>query len=746
MRLRLFIGVFIFLLFQQHSKLAAQQVTIDAATEYQSIRGFGGMNYVIWGIELDEEMRKLAFSNNPGEMGLSILRIPVPPDKASFNRELATASYAKEQGAIIFASPWNPPSSMIEARNSNDNRLLPQFYDAYIDHLNSYVSYMAENNIPLFAISIQNEPDWHGWTTWSSNEMLNFVKQKASDINCKVIAPESFSFSRSMTDPLLNDAEANANFDILGTHLYGTPRQNYYYPLAIQKNKEIWMTEHLLGSEDAEPDSWELAMELADEINTCMDANFSAFVYWYIHRFYGLINDAGVLTNKGYVMSQFSKFIRPGAKRVEANFKPVAGVNVTAFKEDSVFVIAVVNHNNKTVDLNFNISNLFDGIDSLSQFTTTVSKRVVNEGVHVLSDGSFTATVAASSVTTFTSDPSNGARADNKMPVALAGDDVEILDTLGIAYDIKLQGSSSFDEDGEIVKFLWSKDGELISNNPDLELDLNIGDYQYILTVIDNEGAVSTDTINITIYNLNSEEFWFEAECANYSDNWLRKYSTEASNIKYLTVDPAKESKNTPSGNPEDILAFDLYLLEGGSYNIWARVRAPNADDDSFWIKIDDGEWYNWNGIGGGDTWVWDFVGNASTPNAYVLDTGYHTLYVGYRESGADLDKLYVTNTGQLPAELGGDAFNCQKNNAVSTISDKQVLIYPNPVQSVLNIESDNEFNSIQVLDLAGRLVYNKELLAPESRLSVELKLSEGIYFLKLLSNEQVINAKFVVE
>jgi glucuronoarabinoxylan endo-1,4-beta-xylanase len=66
--------------------------------------------------------------------------------------------------------------------------------------------------------------------------------------------------------------------------------------------------------------TWSLAMVMADEINTCMDARMSAWVYWYIRRFYGLIDDSGNITDKGYVLSQFSKFIRPGAHRVAGKF------------------------------------------------------------------------------------------------------------------------------------------------------------------------------------------------------------------------------------------------------------------------------------------------------------------------------------------------------------------------------------------------------------------------------------------
>jgi len=95
---------------------------------------------------------------------------------------------------------------------------------------------------------VQNEPDWHSWTWWTPQQMLTFVRDHAKNINSRVIAPESLGYVRTMIDPLLKDSMANSHIDIPGTHLYGTPKANFYYPLAYEKGKEIWITEHLFGS------------------------------------------------------------------------------------------------------------------------------------------------------------------------------------------------------------------------------------------------------------------------------------------------------------------------------------------------------------------------------------------------------------------------------------------------------------------------------------------------------------------
>ena len=60
--------------------VSAQSVTVDCATEYQKIRGFGGMNMPGWIADLTTDQVKLAYGNGDGQLGLSILRVKVPSD------------------------------------------------------------------------------------------------------------------------------------------------------------------------------------------------------------------------------------------------------------------------------------------------------------------------------------------------------------------------------------------------------------------------------------------------------------------------------------------------------------------------------------------------------------------------------------------------------------------------------------------------------------------------------------------
>ncbi|MBN2613298.1 MAG: T9SS type A sorting domain-containing protein [Bacteroidales bacterium] len=733
----------------------AQIVDVDLSQEHQIIRGFGGIHINSWtGRQLNEDMQEKAFDNDPGEIGLTIFRLQIDPDSNRWNAELPAAQYAVNKGAIVFSSPWNPPAHMREVLRTTqygtDYVLLPEYYDDYVIHLNKYIDYMNRNGVPLYAISVQNEPDWHGWTVWTAQEMLKFIKENAPGINSRVIAPESLGYVRTSIDPLLNDSVANSHIDILGTHLYGTPIANYYYPLVYEKGKEIWMTEHLFGSDSPELNTWSLALEMAEEINTSMDARMSAFVYWYIRRFYGLINDEGNITDKGYVLSQFSKFIRPGSFRVSTNFHPMANVSATAYKTDSSLVIIVVNNNSTPVNLDFNIQNNNIGVDSLTKFTSSESKKVQNEGTFKIESGSFSASVDAQSITTFTSHAAQGGKFGNLSPVASGGGEIEITDSLGTTHKLTLKGSESADPDGEVVKYSWSKEGLQVSMLPDIEVELGVGNHIYILTVTDNDGATDTDTVIIKVTSLNNTHVWLEAECTQVGANWDIHSSASCSNGKYLMVKPGVQATSAPSSNSADHLIYAFHLAESGSYKIWGRTMAPTANDDSYWVRVDNGEWTNWNGIVGGSTWQWDDVHNQSNDNpmAYVLDTGYHTLTVCFREDGAGIDKFYLTNTGQVPGAMGEEAFNCVTgtgNNSDITMNNKILDIFPNPVRSNFRVESNEPFNQLLIYDINGHKVMEKSYSTATLSDNIHLTIENGIYMLQVFNEKKSFIAKFIV-
>ncbi|MFF4129917.1 cellulose binding domain-containing protein [Microbispora rosea] len=396
------------------TEAAAATATINPSAQRQTIRGFGGMAHAAWIGDLTAAQRETAFGTGEGRLGFSILRIPVGESQADFGRDLATAKRAAELGVTVFASPWNPPAAMIETFNrngqTNAKRLRYDQYAAYAQHLNSFSTYMRNNGVNLYAISVQNEPDYaHDWTWWTSTEMVKFLRENAGSINTRVIAPESFQYVKSMSDPILNDSTALANVDIIGAHLYGTSYSNFPYPLFKQKGagKDLWMTEVYYPNSTDSADTWPQALDVGEHMHRAMvEAEFQAYVWWYIRRSYGPMREDGQLSKRGAIMAQFARFVRPGYVRIDATANPASNVYVSAYRNGDSVVIVAINKGTSGVSQQFTVANA--GSASVSSWLTDGSRNVAPQAATTMSNGSLTVTLPARSMTTFVTSLSGG--------------------------------------------------------------------------------------------------------------------------------------------------------------------------------------------------------------------------------------------------------------------------------------------------------------------------------------------------
>ncbi|SHK69570.1 O-Glycosyl hydrolase [Fibrobacter sp. UWOV1] len=415
------------------SAATAATVNVDVTEEHQVIRGFGGMVHNQWqgGGGLSEADAKIAFGTGDGTIGLNTLRIPVYANSNDFNKEVQAAKYAKKYAGddfILYATPWTSPYAGANQHMASSN------YQKYVDHLNNFNDYMKNQGVPLYAISISNEPDWCGeWACWSADEIYNFTKGYADKMRkngAKVISTESFRYDKNLYNKVLNDANALKNWDILGAHFYASDRRTgdnfFQYSLADQKKVERWMTEHYTESQGS-GNYWRTitntgdqanankrdtvnAMDVAYEIHRAMVVgNFNQYTWWYIRRCYGLImekdfgnklqipqNEIGKISKRGYVMSQFARFVRPGAVRVGATANPEKEVFASAYKSkdgDSVIVVLVNRDykNSKTVTVNVKGAD----VETFHVYTTSEAKNAKYEGEVEVKNGSVTITMDA---------------------------------------------------------------------------------------------------------------------------------------------------------------------------------------------------------------------------------------------------------------------------------------------------------------------------------------------------------------
>ncbi|WP_433090141.1 cellulose binding domain-containing protein [Dactylosporangium sp. CA-052675] len=390
------------------TEASAATANVNPSAPRQTIRGFGAMSHAIWAGDLTAAQRDTAFGTGEGRLGFSLLRIPVNENQSDWGRDLATAQRAVALGATVFASPWNPPAGMTETftrgGQTNAKRLKYSAYGAYAQHLNDFTTYMRNNGVNLYAISVQNEPDYAStWTWWTATEIVNFLKANAGAISTRVIAPESFQYVKSMSDPILNDPAALANVDIIGAHLYGTPYANFPYPLFQQKGagKELWMTEVYYPNSTDSADAWPGALDVAEHMHHAMvDAEFQAYVWWYLRRSYGPMREDGQISKRGAMMAHFARFVRPGYVRIDATANPASNVFVSAYRSGNTVVIVAVNKNTSSVTQQFTLAGTAAS-GGVSNWLTDASRNVAPQSALTMTNGSITVTLPARSVTTF---------------------------------------------------------------------------------------------------------------------------------------------------------------------------------------------------------------------------------------------------------------------------------------------------------------------------------------------------------
>jgi glucuronoarabinoxylan endo-1,4-beta-xylanase len=376
--------------------LWAATASVDLSGVRQTIRGFGGASAWL-GQLTDAEMNTL-FNSGPGTIGLSIIRLRIAPDR-NWNDELQNARKATARGAIVMATPWTPPASMKTNNNVVGGELKTSEFANYANYLNSFASFLASNGAPLYAISVQNEPDimvTYESCDWTSPQLLSFARNNAGAISTRVIMSESFHFDKPFTDPILNDSSARANVDIIGGHIYGSGLTDY--PLARNNGKEVWMTEHLNTDTSVTG-----VIQTAKEITDCLAVgNYNAYLWWYLKRFYGPIDDSGARTKRGCVMAQFARWVRPGFVRVNATYNPNPGVYVSAYKSGAKVVIVAVNNSANSVSQTFSVTG-GAAPATFNRYRTSGGEDLATLSSISVSGGSFTTSLPGQSITSFVS-------------------------------------------------------------------------------------------------------------------------------------------------------------------------------------------------------------------------------------------------------------------------------------------------------------------------------------------------------
>lgn len=296
--------------------------------------------------------------------------------KIPFIKEAMTAAGGKLN---LFASPWSPPAFM---KSNNDvlhgGKLKPEFYDSWAMYYTKFIKEYEKEGIPVWGISVQNEPmATQRWESciYTGEEERDFIKnhlgptmKKEGLGDKKIIAWDhnrDLIYQRAQT--YFDDPEASKYIWGIGFHWYedwsgGTPMyDNVRRVYEAYPDKNIFFTEGCAESFNATRyNAWALGEEYGRSMINDFNNGMVGFTDWNI-----LLDETGgpnhvgnfcfapvhgdtktgqlIYTNAYYYIGHFSKFIKPGAKRIISSSSR-SQLLTTAFKnEDGTVAVIVMN-------------------------------------------------------------------------------------------------------------------------------------------------------------------------------------------------------------------------------------------------------------------------------------------------------------------------------------------------------------------------------------------------------------------
>ena len=248
--------------------------------------------------------------------------------------------------------------------------------------------------------------------------------------------------------------------------------------------------------------------------------------------------------------------------------------------------------------------------------------------------------------------PSN----DNHSPIAKAS---YTLRMNGDTPVVILNGSESSDSEGPISTYIWSINGQNIGAGEIFNYPgLTPGDHTVTLKVMDSDDAINQSSIVVTVPEPPVSSFALEAECAEVGGGFVTESHPTAANGSVVYWNGASSHREAPANLPENRVRFSVDLDVATSYRVYARCRGDGSNANSFYVRINNGEWKLWhypttnpsaNGL------VWSTLDDETIP----FRAGANTIDFAYREAGTYLDKLYLTQDSVVPDGDGGEASNC---------------------------------------------------------------------------------------
>lgn len=273
---------------------------------------------------------------------------------------MVKAAMAKNSNIKVFATPWSAPAWMKYSNSLNGGKLKAEYYQTYADYFKKYIQAYQTQGIPIYAVTPQNEPKYEttAYPSMGMNEQdeVGFIGDylgptlRNAGINTKIIAFDhnylDWGFPNTVIQNLKNVGKASY---IAGSafHHYDSGDGSQMTSIHdAHSDKDVWFTEGGFGTWNDPQNGTSQGFDnmMTEFIN--ITRNWSkSIILWNaaLDQKDGPALLAANNSNKGmitiqnsdnrndnpentvtynkqyYLLGHFSKFVVPGAYRIQSN-------------------------------------------------------------------------------------------------------------------------------------------------------------------------------------------------------------------------------------------------------------------------------------------------------------------------------------------------------------------------------------------------------------------------------------------
>ncbi|MEV4316168.1 ricin-type beta-trefoil lectin domain protein [Actinocrispum sp. NPDC049592] len=373
-------------------------ITVNPNATFQSMVGFGASltdaaAWNIWNSPQRDGIMNALFNPSSG-VGLSWLRQPIGAtdfsrsfytyDDGAADPSLSRFSVAHDDAYIlplvrqakslnpalsIMATPWSAPAWMKNNNNLVGGSLNDSQVGVYADYLVKFAQAYGAAGAPVSYMSVQNEPNFsppaYPGMRMSAGQQVNIINNLAPKLRSAGLGTKLLGYDHNWDDtsyPQTVNSGAGSNVVGSAWHCYGGNPSGQSTVHNAQPGKEIFFTE-CSGTASADDASTFRDTLRWQGMNLAIGAtrNWARTVtIWNmaLNASHGPVigscgNCMGVVTTNGnsvtynaeyYVLGHLSKFVKPGAVRIDSTGFGEGGIQNVAFRNpDGTIALVAIN-------------------------------------------------------------------------------------------------------------------------------------------------------------------------------------------------------------------------------------------------------------------------------------------------------------------------------------------------------------------------------------------------------------------